>query len=127
MKRWIVPHSRADSSSVCVPYTLFFVNEKLFPKLLSTCVCAQEDRRRMSIANLRGWHSRLARLRGKVHYGVDSLLFQQMQHKVCRRDVALYKLLQKHKKRETVNLSETADILNLPPVCRAFKFDRCEM
>jgi hypothetical protein len=38
MKRLMVPHSRADSSSVCVPYTLFCVKAKLLPKLLSTCV-----------------------------------------------------------------------------------------
>ena len=39
-KRLILPQRRADSSSVCVPYTLFCVKERLFPKLLSTCDCA---------------------------------------------------------------------------------------
>lgn len=40
MKRLMVPVMRAASSMTCVPKMLFMVKEKLLPKLLSTCVCA---------------------------------------------------------------------------------------
>jgi hypothetical protein len=109
--RLILPYTRVASSRTCVPYVLFNVNARLFPKELSTCVCDRKHAKSVStrtsentrrcwlhrniqeIQRLPAAFKRIeANLCCKMQDGVNFFSVQDMTDEISTLDVRLYEL-----------------------------------